>query len=420
MRILIVNKFLYPNGGSETYIFKLGQYLVSIGHEVQYFGMEHEGRIVGNRIESYTSDMNFHSHSLTDMLLYPIKTIYSFEAGKKLRMVLSDFKPDVVHLNNFNYQLTPSIIVETVAWRKKYGKDVKIVYTAHDYQLICPNHMCNNPNIHKNCEKCLGDGKSGKYGKGHYLNCILGKCIHGSTAKSLIGAMEAMFWQWRGIYRYVDKIICCSEFLKEKMDSNPLFRDKTVTMHNFVDKVSLDKASTEEPVLYTLPEKYVLYFGRYSVEKGVGTLLEVVQELPDVNFVFAGTGSLEIPQLSNLTNLGFQEEAVLKDVVKKALFTILPAEWNEPFGLTVIESQMQGTPALGSRIGGITEIIEDGITGKLFESASTSSLKNAIKQLWNSAELLQRMSENCLNKNIETTASYTEKLLKIYSGGGIA
>ena len=58
MRILVVNKFLYPNGGSETYIFKIGQQLQKMGHEVQYFGMEHENRIVGNRVESYTRNMN--------------------------------------------------------------------------------------------------------------------------------------------------------------------------------------------------------------------------------------------------------------------------------------------------------------------------------------------------------------------------
>ena len=97
-------------------------------------------------------------------------------------MVLDDFQPDVCHLNNFNYQLTPSMILEIVKWRKETGKDCKIVFTAHDYQLVCPNHMLNNPNTHQNCEKCLG---------GHFMNCMKGKCIHGSTAKSAIGMMEA-------------------------------------------------------------------------------------------------------------------------------------------------------------------------------------------------------------------------------------
>lgn len=83
MRILMINKFLYPNGGSETYIFKLGKALEAHGHEVQYFGMEHEGRCVGNRVNAYTSDMEFHGGSKLAKLTYPIKTIYSFEARKK-------------------------------------------------------------------------------------------------------------------------------------------------------------------------------------------------------------------------------------------------------------------------------------------------------------------------------------------------
>ena len=96
MKILMVNKFLYPNGGSETYIFKLGEYLERQGHEVQYFGMEHEGRCVGNHTEAYTSDMDFHGGSKLSKLTYPIKTIYSSEARKKIRLVLDDFRPDEI------------------------------------------------------------------------------------------------------------------------------------------------------------------------------------------------------------------------------------------------------------------------------------------------------------------------------------
>lgn len=83
MKILMVNKFLYPNGGSETYIFKLGEALVKKGHEVQYFVMEHEGRCVGNAVNAYTSNMDFHGGNPLSKLTYPLKTIYSSEARKK-------------------------------------------------------------------------------------------------------------------------------------------------------------------------------------------------------------------------------------------------------------------------------------------------------------------------------------------------
>ena len=145
MKILFVNKFLYPNGGSETYIFKLGDYLKSIGHEVQYFGMEHEGRCVGNNIDAYTTDMDFHNASKLTKLTYPFKTIYSKDAKTKMRAVLDDFKPDVVHLNNFNYQLTPSVIIAVKEYEKATKSIVRIIFTAHDYQLVCPNHMMNIP-----------------------------------------------------------------------------------------------------------------------------------------------------------------------------------------------------------------------------------------------------------------------------------
>ena len=109
MKILLVNKYLYRKGGAETYFIKLGEYLKSLGNEVEYFGMADERNCVGNRVEAYTENIDFHKKSLKH-ITYPFKIIYSVNARKQIRKVLSDFKPDVVHLNNFNYQLTPSII----------------------------------------------------------------------------------------------------------------------------------------------------------------------------------------------------------------------------------------------------------------------------------------------------------------------
>ena len=398
MKILMINKFLYPNGGSETYIFKLGEYLMKMGHEVQYFGMEHEGRCVGNRVNAYTSDMDFHGGSKISKLTYPVKTIYSKEARIQIRKVLDDFKPDVCHLNNFNYQLTPSIILEIVKWRKKSGCNCKIVFTAHDYQLVCPNHMLNNPNSHKNCEKCLG---------GHFMNCVKGKCIHGSTAKSVIGMMEAELWKLKRTYKYIDKIICCSDFMKTKMDSNPVFAQKTIAMHNFIDRVEWK---------VTPKKDYVLYFGRFSEEKGIGTLIKVCEEMSNVQFIFAGTGPLEneIKGISNIKNVGFQTGEKLEKLIREAKFSIYPSEWYENCPFSVMESQMYGTPVLGADIGGIPELIHVGNTGELFESSNAKDLKDKIEKLWNNNELCQKYSENCKNICFDTISEYYEKIMKLY------
>lgn len=398
MKILLVNKFLYPNGGSETYLFNLGEYLTSVGHEVQYFGMEHEKRIVGNRVDSYTSNMDFHKGSKLSKLFYPIKTIYSSEARKKLRRVLDDFQPDVCHLNNFNFQLTPSIILEIVKWRKKNRKECKIIYTAHDYQLVCPNHMCNNPNTHQNCEKCLG---------GKFLNCAKGKCIHGSGAKSMIGAAEGYFWKMKGVYKKLDAIICCSAFMKTKLDKNPILAKKTVVIHNFIEPIKIN--NTEK-------KKYVLYFGRYSQEKGINTLISVAKELPQINFVFAGTGPQAelLADIPNITEVGFKSGKELENLISEALFTVYPSEWYENCPFSVMESQMYGTPVLGAEIGGIPELIKNGETGELFESGNAEQLKDKIESLWNDESRLMRYTSNCQANKFLSVEEYCEKLFELY------
>ena len=132
-------------------MFKLGAYLKSIGHEVEYFGMEHEGRIVSNSLDLYTETMDFHNSSALKKLKLSLKTVYSREARNKMKKLLDKFEPDVVHLNNFNFQLTPSIIYAV----KDYDKITirkSLIYTAHDFQLVCPNQMMMDIHTNTPCE----------------------------------------------------------------------------------------------------------------------------------------------------------------------------------------------------------------------------------------------------------------------------
>lgn len=398
MNILMINKFLYPRGGAETYILKLGSYLQNQGHEVQYFGMEHEGNVVGNRVGAYTSTMDFHGGSLLSKLRYPLKTIYSAEARRKLRLVLDDVQPDVCHLNNFHYQLTPAVILEIRRWSKATGHPCKIIYTAHDYQLICPNHMCHNPNTHENCEKCLG---------GRFINCVKGKCIHGSWAKSVIGALEATLWNRLGVYREIDTILCCSEFMKTMLDTNPVLAEKTVVMHNFVDRAERKK---------TVKGDYVLYFGRYCEEKGLGTLIKAARQLPQVQFVFAGAGPLEdrLTDIPNIRNVGFQRGQALERLIREARFTLCPSEWYENCPFSVMESLMYQTPVIAADIGGISELIQTGRTGELFESGNAEALRQCIERMWTDGERAQAYAANCGELAFDDIAQYGEKLMKYY------
>ncbi len=392
MKILMVNKFLFPKGGSETYIFRLGDYLKRLGHEVQYFGMEHGGRCVSNNAEQYTGDMDFHTGSKLTQLTYPLKTIYSSEAKRKALIVLNDFQPDVVHLNNFNYQLTPSVIYAVKKYEKSSGKRVKILYTAHDYQLICPNHMMKNMQG-EICEKCA---------HGSFISCAKGGCIHSSRAKSFIGTAEAALYKALKTYKYIDCVICPSGFMKTKMDLNPNLRGKTVTLRNFVDPVSSEGTEKKD---------YVLYFGRYSEEKGIKNILEA----KDISFVCAGEGEYEeaLNGAEHVKNVGFKSGDELKRLISGAICSVYPSTWYENCPFSVMESIMCGTPVIGADIGGIPELIDEGKTGFLFKSGSTEAFTEAVKKITENGELAEEMHKSCLEKTFDGISDYTQKYLDI-------
>lgn len=395
MKILIINKFLYPNGGSETYIFKLGEELTRQGHEVQYFGMEHEGRCVGNRVNSYTADMDFHGGSKLSKLVYPFKIIYSKEAAKKLTLVLNDFRPDVVHVNNFNFQLTPSILYATKRWSKKNNKKIKIIYTAHDGQLVCPNHLMQQFVTNERCEQCV---------VGTPWKCASNKCIHGSRLKSVLGSLEASIYRHLKTYRLIDTVICPSRFLKQKLDNLREIADKTVVFNNFIDQENADN---------TVLGNYILYFGRYSKEKGVDTLLKVCEELSDRKFIFAGNGPLEeaVNAHDNIENLGFLNGALLSNTIAGARLVIFPSECNENCPFSVMEALSYGVPVVGSRIGGVPELIKDNVNGVLFEPHNAEQLCAIIKRLSENDEELTGLREGARNTRFTSLREYTEKLV---------
>lgn len=398
MKILMVNKFLHPNGGSETYIFKLGEELIRQGHQVQYFGMEHEKRAVGNRAEIYTANMDFHTGKL-QKLFYPFKIVYSKEAYQKIWKVLEDFQPDVVHVNNFNFQLTPSILYAVVKYRKEKNKKINLIYTAHDSQLVCPNHLMQNPITKERCDACLSKGT---------MQCAKRKCIHGSTVKSLLGTIEAALYKGLKTYKHFDAVICPSQFLKEKLDTDTVLREKTVVLRNFVE--------VEQCEENTKKEDYVLYFGRYSEEKGIKTLLQVCKNLSEIPFHFAGSGPLEeeIKKVSNIKLYGFLSGKRLTDEIRKAKLVVFPSECYENCPFTVMEAQLCGTPVLASDLGGIPELIEIKSTGELFQAGNVEELTDRISDLWKQPEKLMKYAENCKQVKFDSVSEYVEKILEIY------
>lgn len=395
MKILMVNKFLYPKGGAETYSLKIGEELKKRGNEVQYFGMYDKKNIVGNNLNLYTKNMDFHSDKISRNL-YPFKIIYSFEAKRKIKKIIKDFKPDVIHLNNINFQITPSII--DVA----YKLNVPIVQTVHDYQMICPNHFLYNWKEKSICEKCV---------KGSKWNCTKYDCIHGSKIKSILGSLEGILYsEILKTYSKVSLYICPSKFLEEKLLQKNVYKSKTVALCNFIELNDN----------YEVSEKYdyILYFGRLSEEKGLLELLEAMKELPNIKLKIAGTGPLEsiIQSKDNVEFVGFKTGKELENLISKAKFAVYPSVWYENCPLSILEAESYGTPVITANYGGMKELVENNVTGILLNEINSNTLKNAIKSLYNASDKIAEMSKNCIikRKKMITLKQYVDELMKLY------
>lgn len=396
MKILMVNKFLYPRGGSESYMLYLAEYLKKIGHEVQFFGMLDENNTVGNSKGLYTKNMDFHSKGLA-RLLYPFKIIYSFEARKKIMQVIDDFKPDIVHMNNINFQLTPSII---------YGikkKGIPLVQTVHDYQMICPNHLLYNFDKNIPCEKCV---------KGSHINCIKNKCIHASTVKSIIGVIEAKFYSLLKTYKKVDLFVCPSNFLENKLlSAKGYYKGKTKTIHNFINKEKFSKNSKKV-------DSYIVFVGRLSREKGIENIAGAAKLLPEYNFVVAGSGPDEhiLKDISNIRLAGFLTGDELTELMGNAKLLLLPSVCYENCPLSILEAHCMGVPVVTMNSGGMAELVKDGVTGTLVNEPTPEGIVDKLRETLENENYYNTLRENCQNEkdNILSVENYADILIKEY------
>lgn len=396
MKILMVNKFLYPRGGSESYMLYLGEHLKKLGHEIEYFGMYDENNTVGNSIGKYTQNMDFHSKGLA-RFLYPFKIIYSREAKKKIMQVIDDFKPDIVHMNNINFQLTPSII---------YGikkKGIPLVQTVHDYQMICPNHLLYNFDKNTPCEKCV---------KGSHINCIKNKCIHGSGVKSILGVIEAKLYSLLKTYKKVDLFVCPSNFLENKLlSAKGYYTGKTKTIHNFIDKEKFSNTDRKE-------DSYIVFIGRLSKEKGIEYIAKTAKLLPDYTFVIAGSGPDEgmLKDIDNVKLAGFVTGNELTELMGNAKVLLLPSVCYENCPLSILEAHSMGVPVVTMNSGGMAELVKDGVTGTLVNEPTPECIASKIKETIENEEYYQTLRENCKNEsdNILSVESYCDILIGEY------
>lgn len=396
MKVLYANKFFFLNGGSETVLFQERDYMLEQGVEVVDFAMRDERNFASRQAEFFVRPVSYRKGPLLERLRAAASFVRSREAVAKVAALAGATRPDIAHLHNIYHQLTPSIIPAL----KKSG--AKVIMTLHDGKLICPAYLMLNRG--KTCLECRGE----RFHLPFTRNC------QGSRLQGALFAAEAYYHKWRKSYEQVDLFIAPSRFLAEAAAPR-LGAENIRVLHNGID-LGKYRPTWED-------EKYILYLGRLSPEKGVKTLLKAQAAMrPEhkAKLIIVGAGPLEAELRAlapaDVVFAGHCSGETLLNHIRKASCLVAPSEWYENCSMTVLEAMAMGKPVIGTRMGGIPEQVEDGVTGCLYEAGNAPELTACLERLMAAPELRRRLGAAARLKAEADygLAAHNRELLKIY------
>lgn len=382
-------------GGSERYQFILSELLEKNGHTVIPFAAANPKNLSSKWSSYFPRGVNFEHPSWLDLAQF----IYSIPAAEAIKRLLKNHPLDVAHLHIYYGQLTASILAPL----QQAG--VPIVQTLHEYKIVCPVYtLVSQGEI---CQACQGH---------NFWYATLRRCNRGSVARSLLSTIESYVSKLLGSVRLINHFIAVSHFQRQKVIELGVPAEKVTTIHNFIDTKTIKPNSK--------PGEYFLYFGRLERLKGLFTLIEAAASLKEIPLLIVGDGEarLELEQLieqnqyTHIQLLGFKQGNELTELIYHSICTVVPSEWYETFGFTLVESFAQGRPVIASNIGGISEVVTDRVDGILVPPRNAAVLRE--KMLWLAehphdavamGQAGRRKVETLFNSNV-----HYEKLMDVY------
>ncbi|MCE7059703.1 glycosyltransferase [Dyadobacter sp. CY343] len=342
MRILTAHNLYQVRGGEDESRLVEENLMKQNGHDVMSF------EVNNNTIDSNSSKLSL-----------ALNSIWSNSSYKEIKRLIKLQGSEILHVQNFFPLISPSIYYAASSLK------VPVVQSIRNYRLMCPNALLfRDGHI---CTECLG--------KNTPINGIIHKCYRGSrSATAAVSTMLAVHNSIDTWNRKVNAFIAISRFVKEKLVTQGVHENKIFIKPNCL---------LTDPGYSYDKKDYILYVGRLSQEKGIATLVKAWNLLKSTTtkLVVIGEGSMPSSKSHTIEFLGKLSLSETYRYMSEAKALIVPSEWHEPFGRVVVEAFANGTPVIGSQMGGIPELISSGRNGLLFEAGNAEQLANKIEIL---------------------------------------
>lgn len=290
--------------------------------------------------------------------LWHLFDLWNNDTYNKIRQILIDEDIDIVHINNFK-GLSLSCF--------KTGSDlnIPIVFESHDFSLICPraNLIRGNNTLCKKRNFCCNS----------YVNI-----------------------QRKLLDNHVDLLISPSNFMINKFKENNFFRNTSSVKIPLAIECNTNKTRKSYDTID------ITYIGTLGKHKGVQTLIEAFKSIEnrDIKLHIIGKGydEEEFRKLAEsderIVFHGFVDNSKIQHFYELSNVIIIPSICYDNSPLVIYESFSNYTPVIGSNIGGIPELIKDGVNGYLFEPGNIYDLKEKLEKIINNRELLVDLENN--------------------------
>ena len=340
---------------------------------------ENEGKLLsayGNHVFYYIRDnAEIRDYGLLKKIKLGIATFFSIKSFHEISEIIVKNKIDIVHVHN----TVPLISCAAYFAAKKYG--CALVQSIHNMRMLCPTGMMIKEDAI--CEECVGMG----------LRCaVKNKCYHNSAIQSAILAGSIAFHRLIGSYKKVDAYLVTTEF-NRKMLEKVVDKTKIYMKPYYSDSKTLSPDNKERG--------YYIYISRLEHLKGIHVALQAFRKLPNQKLIVLGIGpdeekSHKYVKDNNMTNvefLGFKSKSDMVTLLYNAKALIFPTQWYEGFPMTIVESLAVGTPIIGSNIGNVGTIIQDGISGLTFQYDDPEDLISKIEYFENNPAEAMKMEQ---------------------------
>jgi len=380
---MLVDLFPPIIGGKEGYVSELSKELFNKGHNVSVvtlnvasYNLPPRGQSDGVNIIRISGMFQKIGILYAGSKIRPNLPIKDISLAKQLSGIIQELRPEVIVCHsNFLYS------IRSLAAKR----GIPLIVTLHDYGFICPIGNL----LFKHMIPC---------NKQYSVACL--KCVTSTSGviKAVIGCY--LYMMNKSLIASVDRYIAVSQSVKETfLSATGLPADKVNVIYNFHNPN--DKQTMPPECMEQFPDKFILYVGAFSFQKGVYVLLDAYKNIrericPDIKLVLivASQGAEVCVHEEGILVMVNQPRAVVMEAWRRCLFGVIPSIWQEPFGIVALEAMSEGKALVASAIGGLKEIVVHQVTGLIVPPGDSVALGEALTYLVENRDVVEEYGVN--------------------------